>query len=320
MNSEDLLSIFDLVIQGPLNNTSLQNVCNYHTQFKNIIVSHWKEDLTDAVKANYNKLSDWKIVKENYEDQYKKWLLDRVKNLAQITSQPLPDLSKLFFYRNDSNFFYSIASTYEGLKQCTSPYVIKMRSDEYYLNLDPLKEMFLKDTKKMVCGNIFFKPWKVKPYHIGDHLFVAEREALLKTYDTLLKFFRGHSAEDEPLAHFKSYWSMKHMTWLSPEQILATAYLNSKGCPISAWNNKETFLKHFDVVDINQLSPYVSRWVHGDMILRLSNHEYPGSIIDSSAVTTYSSDGVKFSGEVSNIKDVLTEQAARKPTIKIIRN
>ncbi len=35
--------MFDLVIQGPLDNTSLQHVGNYHTQFKNIIVSHWKE-------------------------------------------------------------------------------------------------------------------------------------------------------------------------------------------------------------------------------------------------------------------------------------
>jgi hypothetical protein len=262
--------MFDLVIQGPLNNTSLQYVDKYHSQFKNIIVSHWEEDLTDSVKSNYNKLSDQKIVKGDYGGQY--------KPLAQITSQPLPDISKLFFFRNDSNFFYSIASTYEGLKQCTSPYVVKMRSDECYLNLNPLKEKFLKDTKKMVCGNIFFKTWEFRPYHIGDHLFVAEREALFKTYDNLLNFFRYGSPKDKPWASFT------YEDNIAPEQVLARSYLTSKNCPISDWDNKETLFKHFDVIDVNQLSPYVSRWVHADQ--------------------TYSSDGVRFSGEVSNVEDV----------------
>ena len=95
--------MFDLVIQGPLDNTSLQHVGNYHTQFKNIIVSHWEEDLTDAVRSNYNKLSDWRIVKGDYGGQY--------KPLAQITSQPLPDLGN------------TSAVSYTHLTLPTTPYV-----------------------------------------------------------------------------------------------------------------------------------------------------------------------------------------------------
>lgn len=261
--------MFDLVIQGPLDNTSLQRVDHYCTEFKNIIVSHWKGDPTDAVKSNYDKLSEWGMTQGDYKGHH--------KTLVQITSQPLPDLNKLFFFRNDSNFFYSLASTYAGLKKCKSPYVIKMRSDEHYLNFGPLKEKFLEDTNKMVCGNIFFKKWETRPYHIGDHVFVAEREALLKTYKTLLNFFGGKDTKDKSWAEFTC--------GRTPEEILANSYLTSKSCPISSWNDKKTFSKYFDVVDVNQLSPYVSRWVHGGQ--------------------TYSSDGLKFVGEVLNIEDVL---------------
>tara|TARA_R100000234_G_C4989599_1_gene174884 strand:- start:254 stop:1042 length:789 start_codon:yes stop_codon:yes gene_type:complete len=246
--------MFDLVIQGPLDNTSLQHVGNYHTQFKNIIVSHWKEDLTDAVKSNYNKLSDWKIVKGDYGGQY--------KPLAQITSQPLPDLGNTFGCDKESTFFYSISSTYAGLKKCTSPYVIKMRSDEFYTNFNNLKQRFLKDTKKMVCGNIFFKSWDFKPYHIGDHLFVAEREALLKAYSILFDAYTVKTPDEY----------VSQASWLkqgepdTPEQILAKSFLCARGVADRLWPLKETFSKYFDTVDINELGAYEAKWQHGNKV------------------------------------------------------
>lgn len=260
--------MFDLVIQGPLDNTSLQYVGKYHPQFKNIIVSHWEEDLTDSVKSNYNKLSDWKIVKGDYGGQY--------KPLAQITSQPLPDLNKTFFTLKDSTFFYSLTSTYAGLKKCTSPYVVKMRSDEHFTNFKALKEKFLNDTNKLVCGNIFFKNWNFKPYHIGDHLFVSKRESLLRTYETLLDVYEGK--RDEPWAHHSVVESN------TAEEILAKSYLTTKEAPRNTWADKKTLLKYFDVVDINQLSPYVAQWQH--------------------AGKTYSSDGVRFAHEPFVISDI----------------
>ena len=39
--------MFDLVIQGPLDNTSLQIVDKYLPQFNDIIVSHWDNDDVD---------------------------------------------------------------------------------------------------------------------------------------------------------------------------------------------------------------------------------------------------------------------------------
>tara|TARA_R100001163_G_scaffold18764_1_gene16549 strand:+ start:1711 stop:2487 length:777 start_codon:yes stop_codon:yes gene_type:complete len=242
--------MFDLVIQGPLDNTSLQHVGNYHTQFKNIIVSHWKEDLTDAVKSNYNKLSDWKIVKGDYGGQY--------KPLAQITSQPLPDLGNTSGCDKESTFFYSISSTYAGLKKCTSPYVVKMRSDEFYTNFTTLKEKFLQDPHKMVCGNIFFKPWEFVPYHIGDHLFVAEREALLKVYEMLFTVYTN--------SEFSSASWLNQGKPDTAEQILAKSFLCARGVADRLWPLKETFSKYFDTVDINELGAYEAKWQHGNKV------------------------------------------------------
>ena len=70
---------FDLVVQGPLDNVSLNFVLGKccHPQFKNIIISHWDEDLADPVEPNYSEL--------------------RNQISTQIVSQSLPDLNKTFF-------------------------------------------------------------------------------------------------------------------------------------------------------------------------------------------------------------------------------
>ena len=249
---------FDLVVQGPLDNVSLNFVLGKccHPQFKNIIISHWDEDLADPVEPNYSEL--------------------RNQISTQIVSQSLPDLNKTFFTLKDSTFFYSLTSTYAGLKKCTSPYVVKMRSDEYFTNFTPLKEKFLNDTNKLVCGNIFFKNWNFKPYHIGDHLFVSKRESLLRTYETLLDVYEGK--KDEPWAHHSVVEKN------TAEEILAKSYLTAKEAPRNTWADKKTILKYFDVVDINQLSPYTARWKHGGV--------------------TYSSGGVKFANVNSVISDI----------------
>jgi len=128
-------------------------------------------------------------------------------------------------------------------------------------------------------GIFFFKNWKYKPYHIGDHLFVSKRESLLRTYKTLLDVYTG--VKDEPWAHHNVVESN------TAEEILAKSYLKAKESSPNTWGDKKTLLKYFDVVDINQLSPYTAQWKHKDV--------------------TYSSGGVRFDNVdsvISDIKDI----------------
>ena len=255
---------FDLLVQGPLNGISLKCMLRAHPQFNDIILSHWD---TDSLSASLP------------EDLYVK----AQDAASHICVTPLPDLATdayqpLYGRNSDCTFFYSIISTYNGLKKCTSPYVVKMRSDESYTNFSPLKQKFLQDTRKMVCGNIFFKRWKDSPLHIGDHLFLASRESLLKAYETLIEAYSPSNHTEEvafsSIRPEEEYNLEKKFEWCrlaphlsgqetyTPESILANAYLNS--CDVyPPVTDPATFMKYFDVVDINELSPYTARWGHG---------------------------------------------------------
>jgi len=157
---------FDLVIQGPLDNTSISKVDEISSQFENVMISHWSEDDSSL-------LGD--IKSEN----------------ISVFNQPTPNRQDTTGVMKDSTFFYSISSTFLGLQHCTSNYTIKMRSDEYYEDFTPLKELFLKNDNKFVFGNIFAKPWSHSMYHIGDHLFVAKTDLLLKGYAILYDLYTG---------------------------------------------------------------------------------------------------------------------------------
>ena len=69
---------------------------------------------------------------------------------------------------------------YHGLKNVETEYVVKTRMDEAFSGLEPFIDPFLLDDKKMVCGNIFVQKFDRQQFHIGDHVFVAKTEVLLR--------------------------------------------------------------------------------------------------------------------------------------------
>ena len=190
---------FDLVIQGPLNNISLEYVDKVSNQFNKVIISHWSENdisLLDIIES------------ENVE----------------IYDQRTPDLNDTVGVSKDSTFFYSISSTFLGLQKCTSEYVIKMRSDEYYENFDILKEKIVKHKDRFVFGNIFAKPWSHSSYHIGDHVFGSTRKLLLSAYNILYNLYYTRD-----LDVCDNMWSVQGVKpYDTAESILALSFLKAK--------------------------------------------------------------------------------------------
>ncbi len=223
---------FNLVIQGPLNEASINSIDAISNQFENVIVSHWNEDDSDLRKRI------------------------RSKNTL-LVSQETPNREKTFGVMKDSTFYYSICSTLMGIKNSKSKYTIKMRSDEFYSDFSELKEVFRQDDEKFVFGNIFAKPWSHSPYHIGDHLFVAKTEYLRKGYDFLYDSYTTGANL------FKNPWLIQGFPpRQTAENILAKSFLNAKKIT-NNWELKSTFIDNFDIVDINELGDYQARWVHG---------------------------------------------------------
>jgi hypothetical protein len=186
-----------ILIQGPLNNISLENIKNYE-KFGPIIVSHWDV--------------------EPSEIKYKFPIISKLKRNKRIkfVSRTLPNLEKKIGILKDSTFYWALESTYNGITECETEYVVKTRSDEYFTNLKPIITKALKfEGKKFVCGNIFIRDYKEYPMHIGDHVFCLKTSDMFLMYKNLYKMYNK-------LQKFES-WAKHGPT--TAEQIIGYSFL-----------------------------------------------------------------------------------------------
>jgi hypothetical protein len=161
---------FTILIQGPLNGISLKNINNY-LKFGKVVISHWDQDdtsLLDLVDSSYIKTG--KVV---------------------VCSQHMPSKQEWepTWYGDalaSSTFPWAVKSTYYGLQNVDTKYVIKVRSDEMFEDLNPIIDLFLK-SKKMVFGNIYAFKFSGDRYKLGDHIFVDYTDKLLKTYEKIVE-------------------------------------------------------------------------------------------------------------------------------------
>ena len=234
------MSDFTVLVQGPMHRESIIGLSDF-SKYGPIIFSCW-EGLNEDGEHNLKTL--------------------RLQPEITVVCEPEPPpmgLTELTSTARGSTFYKAIASVYYGLQKCKTKYVIKIRSDERFSDLEPLIEKFLEDDNKMVCGNIFFKRWGFRPYHIGDHLFVAKTETLKKAYERLYKIYNLRNVVPD------SYEVQGGSPDYSAEQVLAHSFLRASNAP-EFLNKEEVCRKYFDVIDINLLGEYVVGWKHGSKI------------------------------------------------------
>lgn len=147
------MSKFTLLIQGPV----LRNLITMSNQHKYLdtVVSTWSYPVIDEEANLYAR-----------------------PNLKLIVNDT-PDTKDIY---NNQNRYLQFKSTYSGLLEVKTEYVIKVRSDEYYFNLRPAVTKFLSDTNKVLTNNVFFRKAKYMPYHPSDHLIIAKTELLKTVY------------------------------------------------------------------------------------------------------------------------------------------
>jgi len=220
---------FTSVIQGPLNEISLNNLENY-LKFGKVIISHWASDSFELVRE-----------------------FDNVIYVSQtFPGKNIPDGCD-----PASTFYWAVRSTHLGIIMVDSEYVIKTRSDEFFSDLNPLIEQVLENDEKLVCGNIFYRKHQDIPCHIGDHLFAAKTSTLKSAYQDLIKEY--HSGEVSLAYRQQRGWSA--------EQIVAAAFLRQKEVNLAPRRpvDIEIVKEHFDVIDVNLLGDYKVRWGHKNL-------------------------------------------------------
>tara|TARA_R100000152_G_C6782181_1_gene218835 strand:- start:4428 stop:5480 length:1053 start_codon:yes stop_codon:yes gene_type:complete len=164
---------FTILIQGPLNNVSLENIENYK-KFGNVIISHW--DLKHSIIEK-----KFPILKKYKSDP-------KVK----IISKPLPERNDKVGIQKGSTFYWAVESCYHGFMACESEYVIKTRSDEYFSDLtEIINETTNCKGSKFVCGSIFVRNYAEFPFHVGDHIFCLKTEHAQKMYQHFMDMYNG---------------------------------------------------------------------------------------------------------------------------------
>lgn len=224
------MSAFTILIQGPV----LSNLILMADQHKyaNTIVSTW----------DYPALQDEVHL--------------FIRNNLELVVNSIPDLTAVY---NDQNRYLQFKSTYEGLQKVKSEYTIKVRSDEYYANLQPAVQKFLLDPNKILTNNVFFRKAKHMPYHPSDHLIIAKTELLKQVYEKCL-----HQCEKEG-DNLEEGWFNQIPKRVVPEQqfaVNAIKLLEKKSYKLPTKVKdlekiKSITKKHFEVVNTLELGNFL---------------------------------------------------------------
>ena len=308
-----------LLIQGPINfandNFSQNNTITwamhldkYLEYFDEIIISTYEiED--DGLPEHLNNtpqqfLNQFLTRRLGYDEGHKIFDLCKEK-IKFVLSPSIPSSleekdGKARFVSDYLNylttFHYALYTMSNGFREVSNPYVIKMRSDEYYSDFSRLIEVFNENPDKFICGNIFCKPtwpyigdddaWKFKRkhgIHIGDHVFMAKTKHLYAATNNLFALYDNDMDiyEADTFSSKEEADEFKNQTWhrfvdrnrathvpdilhpkdkLCPETILFCSWLWAQGITQEKWSTWNEYDQPFKVVDINSLGQYVARW------------------------------------------------------------
>lgn len=142
-----------ILIQGPLRNNLYKEYLEQYKKYGEIILVVYKNDNTEDIE----KLYPWtNIIKIEY-----------------------PDLSNCF---NFNNTFLQTNGILEGLKHVNTEYVIRVRSDESYPNMDKFIDNIKKYSEKIHVCNLYSlkdNEWK---FHLGNHIFASKTKIMKKAF------------------------------------------------------------------------------------------------------------------------------------------
>jgi hypothetical protein len=146
---------YTLLLQGVINPKTFNLWIKNYSDYK-VVVSIWEdEDLSD-----YTIPTNWKIVINKYP---------------------------LVRFRKEANLDYQIITTLAGLAEVTDDWVIKMRTDEYYSNLDKVFTKMKQNPEKIVSSSMFFRKYGMYKFHCSDKLLGGRTDNLIGMYESTLQ-------------------------------------------------------------------------------------------------------------------------------------
>lgn len=197
---------------------------------------------------------------ENYKDYnviISTWVDNKI-NFGNIHDNFRILLSQIPILSGDQNLNYQIVSTLNALECVKTKYVIKIRGDEYYSNLENIANLIKSKPNIVFTSPIFFRHWSFAEYHISDHIIAGTTENLLLMFrETKHNFETGKLNVSKWIIDGK-FWKWGHTH--SPEERLTKSYLNAKHPNTFEKIDGRILMKQcFDILDLEVLKPYKAK-------------------------------------------------------------
>lgn len=156
------------------------------------------------------------------------------------------------------NLNLQLISTLNALKRVTTKYSIKIRGDEYYSNLQYIRNCIVVEPNKIHTSPIFFRAWQYAEYHISDHIIAGTTENLLTMFTQ-----SKHNFDTGKLNISKWKKDGKFFKWVTthaPEERITKSYLNAKEpFRFEKVDGRILMMEYFNIIDIDLLHPYKIR-------------------------------------------------------------
>lgn len=265
---------FTLVFQGPLHKNFIYGLLNNYKEYTDhIVISHWDTDDTELLE----------------------YLDEAGISYVKVTNT----FKKIYLEYNNQNVAYQVQTSLAGIKKASTPYTLKMRTDQWFGNLVPFFEAVRANQDKYVCANLHFRPDGLVKYHPSDKLIGSRTERMYETFviaqrrltEQPMALMAGAYmftddrfivTEEELLTDlgFYSYTNINRTLvtqypekpllgtiqiipggyiGVVPEVLIGTSFLLGKGIYPSPKRSVEIVKEHFHIVQVEDMVPYVNK-------------------------------------------------------------
>jgi hypothetical protein len=151
---------------------------------------------------------------------------------------------------NTQNRYLHFFSVVAGLGLCTTPFTVKIRSDEFYTNLTPFFDAVYNHPKKIITNDVFFRNGTCLPFHPSDHLIGGQTSTLHKVFQ-LAKTYCEHPEMFKETSLAKTHNISDSKRPLAAEQLLGVASIAIVADTID--NPVSAMQEVFHIVSVSQL-------------------------------------------------------------------
>jgi hypothetical protein len=188
-----------LLFQGRINE-QLFNMLDLYKNKYNIIIS-----TNDINNILFNKIHDYlnnhiKLITYNTDLSKISKFLETFKfhlyNKLEYIN--LKIFNKIYNNNNKYiNMYYQSLSTYYGLLNVKTKFVIKFRCDEFYSDIQQLINNILLNENKVIISDVFIMNNYLFPFAISDHIICGKTNLLLKSFNILNLYFESDNSIQE---------------------------------------------------------------------------------------------------------------------------